>query len=201
MTFNVKPFLMTIGSLTSVGKTTFALALIGKIIKPKEKVCVITDDFEKIVLKKLDFLPNKVNGRVVNVLNSDKFFSVLTTAVKDKYDYVLIDCGYRIGDDALIHGINYLRLYNVNVILINQINRHFADIPLLAFNNHKIMQMSDYLMIIEKRTPNLFEKIISKVFFWIPLKNMEFKLIKNRWGREKNFNFHLNPLTLKLTNF
>jgi len=199
-----KPFIFTVGSLTAIGKTTFVVALLSKILKPNEKVYIMTDDTERSIISKIKQLNTPIKGKVVSIYNKEKLEKLVNLAILDKYDYVVLDgCQPWLDEFTLSEILGKLRACNVSVILTSQLYRNFdsrADIH--NIRPTRVAFISDYVAVIERRNDiSKFEKFIYKVLPFIPYRNMRFSLVKNRYGKEKRFNFHLNFNTLKITNF
>jgi hypothetical protein len=199
-----KPFIFTVGSLSAVGKTTFVVALLAKIVKPTEKVYIITDESERAMFGRIKQLSIPLQGKVVSVYSKDKFNKIINLAILEKFNYVVIDCHQEWMRDSgfLTEIVAKLRANNISVLLTAQLIRNFESEPeLYNIRPAHITMVSDYVGVINRRKPSKFEAFIYKILPFIPYKNMQFRLIKNRYGKQKSFNFHLNFNTLKITNF
>jgi replicative DNA helicase len=199
-----KPFILTVGSKSAVGKTTFMVALLSKILKPTEKVYFMTDDSERSIINKIKLLNTPVNGKVVSVYSKEKLEKLVNLAILEKFDYVVLDiCQDRVDIISFRELLGKLRACNISVLVTSQLNRHFDSRDnMYEIRPSQLSIISDYVATIERRTDmGWFEKTIYKIFKFIPFRNMRFNLVKNRYGKEKRFNFHLNFNTLKITNF
>ena len=199
-----KPFIFTVGSLTAIGKTTFIVALLSKILKPTEKVYIMTDDTERSIINKIKLLNVPIKGKVVSIYHREKLEKLINLAILEKYDYVVLDCCQTWLDEfTLFEVLAKLRAHNISVLMTFQMPREFNGTPdLYSVRPMRVVHLSDYVATIERRTNiGKIEKFIYKIFPFIPYKNMRFNLIKNRYGSNKSFNFQLNFNTLKITNF
>lgn len=199
-----KPFILTIGSLTAVGKTTFVVALLNKIIKPTEKVYIMTDDTERSIISKIKQLNVPIKGKVVSIYNKEKLERLVNMAILEKYDYVVLDgCQPWLDEFVLSEILGKLRACNISVILTSQLMRQVSSSEnLYDIRPTRVALISDYIATIQRRTNiGKFEQFIYNTFKFIPFRNMRFNLIKNRYGKQKSFNFHLNFNTLKITKF
>lgn len=201
-----KPFILTVGSLSAVGKTTFVVALLSKIIKPTEKVYIMTDDSERSIISKIHQLNVPIKGKVVSIYHKKKLEKLIDIAITAKYDYVVLDaCQSWLDETTLSEILGRLRANNISVILTSQLLRSFKPEDkdkLYQIRPTRVAFISDYVATIERRDNiGRFEKFITKILPFIQLRNMRFNLIKNRHGKQTAFNFHLNFNTLKITKF
>lgn len=115
--------------------------------------------------------------------NECPIFDELNQAIKVESPVILIDdLRYFLGPNPYDHGENYPTLHGIILFLTKELPHHFItfhDETLICVpNNLKEVVDQDWQKFYNKRYPNTYKSILSKI--WWRIKNLDFTLEKNR---------------------
>lgn len=182
-----KPFILTLGSLSNVGKTTILTILATEIAQLGNSILFITEDSTNNVIKKFVNLDLHKMSKVTIMRYVDIDKKIANYIGGRNFDYVFYDGPTT---EKFYEEMSFIQKnQKISFLVSTQLKRKIYDVSDVILPI-KPTQVSDFIVVISKNLiKNRFFEGLKKLFGF-KFKNLKFTLIKNRYG--KNFSFDYN---------
>ena len=182
-----KPFILTLGSLSNVGKTTILTILATEIAQLGNSILFITEDSTNNVIKKFVNLDLHKMSKVTIMRYVDIDKKIADYIGGRNFDYVFYDGPTT---EKFYEEMSFIQKnQKISFLVSTQLKRKIYDVSDVILPI-KPTQVSDFIVVISKNLiKNRFFEGLKKLFGF-KFKNLKFTLIKNRYG--KNFSFDYN---------
>ena len=182
-----KPFILTLGSLSNVGKTTILTILATEIAQLGNSILFITEDSTNNVIKKFVNLDLHKMSKVTIMRYVDIDKKIANYIGGRNFDYVFYDGPTT---EKFYEEMSFIQKnQKISFLVSTQLKRTIYDVSDVILPT-KPTQVSDFIVVISKNLiKNRFFEGLKKLFGF-KFKNLKFTLIKNRYG--KNFSFDYN---------
>lgn len=187
-----EPFILTIGSIGNVGKTSLSVLLIKELLEEEKTILVLSDDTKEDWLNKLYNIDSPNISLIDFHQMSDN--KTLKELINHRYDILIIDTHFFDSTLKTNELINFIKSKRISAIITKSLNNLlYNDI---ISSNTNLVRSSDFILYMHKifnNKPSYFKKIIDSIFNIKRMNNnIILHLIKNRHGKETKLNIFID---------
>jgi predicted GTPase len=188
-------FIASIGSSAMVGRTTLMLVIASELVNEGKNILFVSDDKVVHIMRKANkFMKVNKTGKFVVIGNYFNYNKPLAKIIEGhNYDYVFLDSFVFTDRNKIEDTISIVRSENFSTFISAQLRRIIDPIKTSeSAETIRTAQLVDYVFVLTKKEKlNFFDKL--KYWFrFAGVPNFTLNLIKNRFGKTENFDFHID---------